>query len=167
MKPDALAHLLSNELSPLRRFSMSLTHDRDRADDLVQDTIERAMQKAHLFDGANLRAWLFTICRRIFLNQVRKQKLTGTSVTVEDAPQNELKVVATQESTIEFHDVAIAFDKLSPKDKTILALVAVEGLKYQEAADLLDVAVGTIRSRLSRARTKLLTLMETDSGKSA
>jgi RNA polymerase sigma-70 factor (ECF subfamily) len=147
-------------LPALKRFAFTLTRNEDRASDLVQDCVERALRKAHLFDGANLRSWLFTVCRRIFLNQIRSEKVRGTAVTVEDAPQLRLAVGQTQEIHMHFQDVSDAFEKLPMNDKVVLSLVVIEGLKYDEVAALFDVPIGTVRSRLSRARARLQSLIE-------
>jgi len=145
-----------NECLPaLQRFAMSLTRNGDRANDLVQDTVERALNKSHLFDGANLRSWMFTICRRVFLNQIRSQKTKGVAVPVEDAPQSALSQAQNQEMTMHFSDVMSAFERLPLNDKVVLSLVVMEGLKYEEVAELLDIPIGTVRSRLSRARSRL------------
>jgi len=142
-------------LPALTRFARSLTRNEDQANDLVQDTVERALNKAHLFDGSNLRSWMFTICRRVFLNQIRSAKTRGVSVPVEDAPQARLSMSQTQEMKMHFQDVADAFKEMPLNDRVILSLIVIDGLKYDEAAEVLDIPVGTVRSRLSRARSKL------------
>lgn len=152
---------LAGCLPSLHRFALSLTRNGDRATDLVQDCVERALRKAHLFDGSNLRAWLFTVCRRIFLNQIRMEKVRGHSTNIDDAPQSFVAVDQTQESEMHFRDVARAFEQLPRNDQIVLSLVVIEGLKYNEVAALLDVPIGTVRSRLSRARARLLELVET------
>lgn len=152
-----------NECLPaLNRFALQLTRNQDRAADLVQDCVERALRKAHLFDGANLRSWLFTICRRVFLNQIRSEKTRGVAVELDDAPQSRIASVETQEQTMHYNDVVDAFERLPMNDKVILSLVVIEGLKYEEAAEMLDVPVGTVRSRLSRARARLLAMVDAD-----
>lgn len=156
ISPEALQECLP----ALKRFAFTLTRNEDRASDLVQDCVERALRKAHLFDGANLRSWLFTVCRRIFLNQIRSEKVRGISVTMEDAPQIRLSFNQTQEIHMHFQDVADAFELLPMNDKVVLSLVVIEGLKYEEVASLFDVPIGTVRSRLSRARARLQGLIE-------
>ncbi len=151
---------LAECLPALQRFAMQLTRNADRANDLVQDTVERALRKSHLFDGANLRSWMFTICRRVFLNQIRSEKSRGRGVELDEAPQSKIAVTEAQEQVMHYNDVAAAFERLPMNDKVILSLVVIEGLKYEEAAEALDVPIGTIRSRLSRARTKLVSLVE-------
>ncbi|PQA89368.1 RNA polymerase sigma factor [Hyphococcus luteus] len=151
---------LNDCLPALHRFALQLTRNQDRACDLVQDSVERALRKAHLFDGSNLRSWLFTICRRVFLNQIRSEKARGVAVEMDDAPQSRLSSAQTQEQTMHFNDVVDAFQKLPVNDRVILSLVVIEGMKYEEAAEMLDVPVGTVRSRLSRARNRLMTMTE-------
>lgn len=151
---------LNDCLPALHRFALQLTRNQDRACDLVQDSVERALRKAHLFDGSNLRSWLFTICRRVFLNQIRSEKARGVAVEMDDAPQSRLSSAQTQEQSMHFNDVVDAFHKLPVNDRVILSLVVVEGMKYEEAAEMLDVPVGTVRSRLSRARSRLMGMVE-------
>lgn len=151
---------LNDCLPALHRFALQLTRNHDRACDLVQDSVERALRKAHLFDGSNLRSWLFTICRRVFLNQIRSEKARGIAVDMEDAPQSRLASAQTQEQTMHFNDVVDAFHRLPLNDRVILSLVVIEGMKYEEAAEALDVPVGTVRSRLSRARNRLVAMLD-------
>lgn len=160
MQTQAMTELLPKELPSLQRFALSLTRNLERAEDLVQDTIERAIVKAHLFDGANLRSWLFTLCRRIFLNNIRQTKTRGVSVAIEDAPDAALSIPQEQEMKMHFSRVVDQFHKLSMSDKVILSLVVVDGLKYDEVATALDIPVGTVRSRLSRARARLIQNIE-------
>jgi RNA polymerase sigma-70 factor (ECF subfamily) len=155
-----------NECLPaLHRFAYTLTRNDDRASDLVQDCVERCLRKQHLFDGQNLRSWMFTVCRRVFLNQIRRDKVRGVPVDMDDAPQSKLSISAFQEEKMHYKDVVDSFRELPHNDKVVLSLVAIEGLKYEEAAELLDVPVGTVRSRLSRARSRLRDLLETQEEK--
>lgn len=151
---------LNDCLPALHRFALQLTRNQDRASDLVQDSVERALRKAHLFDGSNLRSWLFTICRRVFLNQIRSAKARGVSVELDDAPQSRLSSAQTQEQIMHFKDVVDAFQRLPLNDRVILSLIVIEGMKYEEAAETLDVPVGTVRSRLSRARSRLVSMVD-------
>jgi RNA polymerase sigma-70 factor (ECF subfamily) len=144
----------------LHRFACCLTRNPDQAADLVQETVERALRKAHLFDGSNLRAWLTTICRRIFLNTIRRNKSQGVVVDIDDAPTGAVSVEAQQDIHIHFRDVAAAFEKLTETDRRVISLSAVDGLKYSEIAEVMEVPIGTVRSRLSRARLRLVDLVE-------
>lgn len=160
MIADQLAELLKEEITPLRRFALLLTKSYEDAEDLAQDTIERALLKAHLFDGANLRSWLFTVCRRIFLNQIRKKNSRGVNVDIEDAPQAAMSVNSDQESHLEFQQTLDCVRQLPKRDQAILSLIVFDGVRYDEAADALDLPIGTVRSRLSRARSRLHGLIE-------
>jgi RNA polymerase sigma-70 factor (ECF subfamily) len=108
---------------------------------------------------------MFTVCRRVFLNQIRRDKVRGVAVDMDDAPQSKLSIGAFQEEKMHYQDVVESFRELPHNDKVVLSLVAIEGLKYEEAAELLDVPVGTVRSRLSRARSRLRDLLETQDTK--
>lgn len=151
---------LSACLPAVHRFAMTLTRNSDRAGDLVQDCVERCLRKQHLFDGGNLRSWMFTVCRRVFLNQLRRDKARGVSIDIEDAPVSKLSIDALQEDNMHYRDVVESFYELPHNDKVVLSLVAIEGLKYEEVAELLDVPIGTVRSRLSRARSRLRERLE-------
>ena len=144
----------------LRAYARVMTKDYDRADDLVQTCLERALRSLNQFTvGTNLRAWLFTILRHAHINEVRRQaKWAGAldSAECEDL----FPVGAPQEKSIEFRDLHRAFARLSGPDRNVLALVGAEGMSYQDAAEVLDVPIGTVRSRLSRARNRLRTLMD-------
>ncbi|MEM0930418.1 MAG: sigma-70 family RNA polymerase sigma factor [Pseudomonadota bacterium] len=153
--PTISSFELSQALPALRRFAITLTRNEDRANDLVQDSVERCLRKQHLFDGENLRSWMFTVCRRVFLNQLRRENVRGVTVDLEDAPQHRLSIDPFQEERMHYKDVVTNFQKLPHNDKVVLSLVAIEGLKYEEAATLLKVPVGTVRSRLNRARQRL------------
>lgn len=162
-----LAELLKDEVTALRRFALLLTRSYEDAEDLAQDTIERALLKAHLFDGANLRSWLFTVCRRVFLNQIRKNKTRGVMTAIEDAPQSALRTECEQEAVLEFHRLVNCFDMLPVRDQAILSMIVFDGARYDEAAKAMSVPVGTIRSRLSRARARLQSYVESGECKQA
>jgi len=145
------------ELIPrLRRYARSLTRDETRADDLVQDTLIRAIDKLHLFEpGTNLVAWLFTIMRNIHINALRSAKWERD----QDPADLELPVPGLQLSNLALRDLARAMSALPDDQRETVMLVAVEGLAYQDAAEIMSVPIGTVRSRLSRARTRLRQLM--------
>jgi len=147
---------LNNVLPSLQRFALSLTRNTDAANDLVQDSVERALRKSAYYEpGTNFRSWMFTLCKRIFLNQIRQQKSRGVSVELDDAPQHKLSHGAPQHMTVECREMLDCFEKLPKRDRIVLSLIVVDGLKYDEVAARLRVPVGTVRSRLSRARTRL------------
>jgi len=146
--------LLQEQLPRLRRYAWVLTKDKDAADDLCQDALVRAIDNIDRWqDGTNMRAWLFTIMHRLFLNSTRRQRM----VSVEDlAPSQAVQpVLSRQEDAVHLAEVEKAFRTLSHDHRQVLHLVAVERLRYEEAAEVLGVAIGTIRSRLFRAREAL------------
>lgn len=154
---------LTDLLPYLHRFACSLTRNADHAADLVQDTVERALRKSHLFDGANLRAWLTTICKRTFLNNIRRDKSRGVAISYDDAPASSLCAPAIQDAQMHFSDVTAALNRLAKSDRQVIALSAFDGLKYAEIAEHTNVPIGTVRSRLSRARSRLVDLVENGS----
>ena len=143
---------IEEEIPRLRRFARSLTRDPDHADDLVQECLMRAIAKIDTWQpGTNLRAWLFTILRNAFLNDVRRSDrspFTGDEID----PDRHGAIEASQESHIAVDEIATVFAGLSAEHRVILTLVAIEGFAYEEAATICDIPVGTVRSRLSRAR---------------
>jgi len=142
----------------LRAFAISLVGDLDRADDLVQNTILRAWEKNDRFaPGTNLRAWLFTVMRNIFYSELRSRKRE-----IEDAEGKfaaRLCVLPGQQSCAEFTDLRSALMQLRAEQREAILLVAAEGSSYEEAAAICDVAVGTIKSRVNRARVRLAELL--------
>ena len=146
--------LLQKEIPRLRRYARVLTKDSDDADDLVQDCLLRALDNLDRWQaGTNMRAWLFTIMHRLFLNSTRRKQM----VSVEDLePSQGIQTTpSSQEDCVRLAEVEQAFAKLSKDHREIILLVAVERLHYEEAADVLNIAVGTVRSRLFRAREAL------------
>lgn len=146
----------------LRAYARVMTKNPDRADDLVQTCLEKAIRSIDQFTvGTNLRAWLFTILRHAHINEVRRQSKWNDSID-SSACEDLLSVSPTQDQSLEFRDFKRAYRLLSKHDRRVLALVGAQGLSYQDAAEKLDVPIGTIRSRLSRARTRLRDLMDGD-----
>jgi RNA polymerase sigma-70 factor (ECF subfamily) len=149
--------LIIEHIPRLRRYARALVGDRYVADDLVQDTLERAWNKFYLWrQGSDLRAWLFTIMHNVFVNQVRRRRYEI------EQPMEELPVVsvrATQSEQLELQDVDRALRKLSDEQREVVLLVAVEQLSYDEASRALDIPIGTVMSRLSRARERMRQLL--------
>jgi RNA polymerase sigma-70 factor, ECF subfamily len=154
------ARLLEVEIPRLRRYARALTRDVSRADDLVQSCLTRAVAKQHLWQpGTDLRAWLFTILHNQHVNDVRRSVREGVSVAVEDmAPV--LTVQSNALAALQLRDLEAAIAKLPPEQRQVILLVGLEGLRYEEVADILGVPVGTVRSRLSRGRDQLRRLMD-------
>jgi len=146
-------------LPRLRRYARALTGESARADDLVQDTLERALSKLFLWRaGTDLRAWLFTLMHNVFVNQVRTRR--HPEVPLDDA----LGVAAVGDpmEAMTTHDVQAALVRLPEEYRTVILLVGLEQFGYAEAARILDIPVGTVMSRLSRAREKMRQLMSGD-----
>jgi RNA polymerase sigma-70 factor (ECF subfamily) len=152
------------ELIPrLRRYARALTGERSAADDLVQDTLERAWNKLHLWrDGSDLRAWLFTIMHNVHVNQVRSRMATATVPLDEEAA--EAPVRATQSDMLEVRDIDSALQRLSVDQRQVLLLVALERMSYEETARTLGIPIGTVMSRLARGRERLRAVLAGDSG---
>lgn len=140
------------ELPRLRRYGRALLGDMARADDLVQDTLERALRKAGHWQGGNLRAWLLTLMHNVFVNQVRRNDaLRGAS----EADMLDLASRDTNGDGLGLRDLDRAMQALSADHREILLLVGLENLRYEEIASVLEVPIGTVMSRLSRARAAL------------
>jgi RNA polymerase sigma-70 factor, ECF subfamily len=146
----------------LRAFAISLSGNVDRADDLVQETLLRALVNIDSFEpGTNLSAWLFTILRNLFRSEYRKRRRE-----VEDGDgtyAESLKSQPEQEARVEFREFRAALSKLPPDQREALVLVGASGFSYEEAAGICGCAVGTIKSRVNRARTRLAELMSIES----
>ena len=140
----------------LRRYARALVGDRAAADDLVQDTLERAWAKLHLFrQGTDLRAWLFTVMHNVHVNQVRAAR--PTDALEDEMP--ELAQRAAQGDALLVRDLERALAALPAAQREVLLLVALEDLSYEETANVLGIPIGTVMSRLARARDKLRMLM--------
>lgn len=143
------------EIPRLRRYARALTRDTVLADDLVQDCLTRALDKLHLWHrGTDLHAWLFTILHNQYVNHVRRCVREGAVVGLSD---NEPMLTRDpqQGRRLELRDLERAIAKLPEEQRTAILLVGLEGMSYEEVAGVLDVPVGTIRSRLSRGREAL------------
>jgi RNA polymerase sigma-70 factor (ECF subfamily) len=161
------ARLLEAQIPRLRRYARGLTRNASRADDLVQSCLTRAIAKQHLWQyGTDLRAWLFTILHHQHVNDVRRSIREGSQVMLEEGP--ELTVQSNAIPTLQLRDLEAALGKLQPEQRQVILLVGLEGMRYDEVASVLNVPVGTVRSRLSRGRDQLRRLMdmEENSGES-
>src|SRR3954470_8630757 len=159
MPPEpALRDALLAAVPSLRAFAISLSGQVDRADDLVQDTLLRALAHIDRFErGTNLNAWLFTILRNLFHSEYRKRRRE-----VEDPDGSyagRLKVQPEQGARLDFEDFRSALAKLPHDQREALLLVGASGFSYEEAAKICGCAVGTIKSRVNRARTRLGEMM--------
>ena len=145
------------ELIPrLRRYARALAGDRATADDLVQDTLERAWSKLHLYRrGTDLRAWLFTVMHNVHVNRVRAARAADPL----DEGMPELATRASQGDALVVRDLDRALTRLPDEQRAVLLLVALEDMSYDEVARSLGIPIGTVMSRLSRAREKLRSMM--------
>jgi RNA polymerase sigma-70 factor (ECF subfamily) len=145
------------ELIPrLRRYARALVGDRATADDLVQDTLERAWAKLHLYRrGTDLRAWLFTVMHNVHVNRVRAARVTDT--LEEEMP--ELAQRPNQGDALLVRDLDRAIARLPAEQRAVLLLVTLEEMSYETVARTLEIPIGTVMSRLSRAREKLRAMM--------
>ena len=143
------------EIPRLRRYARALTRDIVTADDLVQDCLTRALGKLHLWqEGSDLRAWLFTILHNQYVNYIRRAVREGATVGLNES-EPLLRRAPQQSKRLELRDLERAIAKLPEEQRTVILLVGLEGMRYEEVAAVLDVPVGTIRSRLSRGREAL------------
>jgi RNA polymerase sigma factor (sigma-70 family) len=145
------------ELIPrLRRYARALAGDRASADDLVQDTLERAWSKLHLYRrGTDLRAWLFTVMHNVHVNKIRATR--PSDVLEENMP--ELALRPPQADALLVRDLERAVARLPVDQRAVLLLVTLEDMSYEEVARTLGIPIGTVMSRLSRAREKLRAMM--------
>jgi RNA polymerase sigma-70 factor (ECF subfamily) len=150
-------HAIAPHIPRLRRYARALARDPHAADDLVQDTLERAINKLHLWrPGSDLRAWLFTIMHNVFVNQLRSRQAHREESLDEDL----LAAAASAAgSRLEMRDLETALALLAPDQREIVLLVGLEQLSYAEAAKVLDIPIGTVMSRLFRGRERLRLLL--------
>lgn len=161
MPDDDLPHAeLVAAIPRLRRYARVLTGEMSRADDLVQDTLARAWEKRRLWQaGTNLRAWLFTVMHNVYVNQRALARRDARNVSLESDTEAgdlwQLAVRPTQQTHVELAEIVHQLGRLPTEQRAVLMLAAVEEMKYEEIAAVLDIPVGTVMSRLSRAREKL------------
>jgi RNA polymerase sigma-70 factor, ECF subfamily len=145
----------------LRAFAWSLSHNGSDADDLVQDTLIKAWSNREKFEpGTNLRAWLFTILRNTYYTSVMRRRREVRDEMGEYAGM--LQTPPTQEWSVAMRSLQIALQQLPVEHREALILVGAAGLSYEEAADICGCALGTIKSRVNRARARLLKIMDAD-----
>ncbi|HKK31757.1 MAG TPA: sigma-70 family RNA polymerase sigma factor [Alphaproteobacteria bacterium] len=152
---DDVLTLIEDEIPHLRRYARYLARDANLADDLVQDALVRAIASRDSWrQGTNMRAWLFVILRNTFINDCRRARRSPLTADAESAG-GMLSVPGNQESACLLGELAEAFDSLPKDHQEVLVVVVMEGMTYEDAASVLKVPVGTIRSRLARARLAL------------
>jgi len=162
---DKFIEAVEQTIPALRRFANSLTRNAADADDLLQDTMERALGRARQFEaGTNLKAWLFTIMRNRFYTECRRRQRVRSHAEERrlGAPAGEESVLGEQFSRVETQEFSHAFAKLSADERTLLVMATVEELPYDTIAEILEVETGTVKSRVSRVRAKLRRIQESD-----
>jgi len=145
----------------LRRFARALGGSREAADDLVQDTLERAWAKRHLWQaGTNLRAWLFAVMHGVYVNGARRRRPAESLDALEDSAPERADDGASAETAIAVRELREALLRLPDEQRQVLLLVGLEQFSYAEAAAVLEVPIGTVMSRLARGRERLRQLLE-------
>ena len=135
----------------LRRYARALVGDRDGADDLVQDTLERAVRKFHLWRPGDLRAWLFSIMHNVFVNQLKARRIAPEV----DIDETQIAAPIPTVTGIDVGDVQRALSCLAPEQREVLLLIALEDMTYADVSRALGIPIGTVMSRLSRGRERL------------
>lgn len=152
--------VMVNEIGRLHKFALRLTRNTHNADDLVQATVLRALEKSDLFvEGTNFFGWASKIMFNIFISQYRRKTKFETQYDPEDF-LNKLCSEPKQEIVVDLKKVTRAIERLSKDHRQILEMACIEGMLYEEVAEELDIPVGTVRSRIARARSHLHTLLE-------
>ncbi len=145
----------------LRRFARALAGSREAADDLTQDTLERAWIKREQWQpGTNLRAWLFSVMHSVFVNGARRWRPTESLETLADSGMERADERASAESAVALVELHRALQRLPDEQCQVVLLVGLEQFSYAEAAEVLGVPIGTVMSRLSRGRERLRQLLE-------
>jgi RNA polymerase sigma-70 factor, ECF subfamily len=151
--------LVERQIPRLRRYARALTRAADQADDLVQDTLVRALARSHLWQpGTDIRAWLFTIMHNQYVNTARREMRNWASVDIERLA-SALPTTADPSKGLELVELDRARARLPDEQREVILLVGLEGMAYQSAAQILGVPIGRVRSRLSRGRDALRELM--------
>jgi RNA polymerase sigma factor (sigma-70 family) len=159
--PPGTVGLVDACIPALRRYAAVLARNPQDRDDLVHDCLVRALDRWHTRrDDASLRSWLFAIMHNLFVSRQRKRKIEVSPIDA--VPEEKYRISADQERYLEFRDVLQALDRLPEEQRSVLVLIAVEDLSYAEAAQVLNIPIGTVMSRLSRGRERLRVVLESD-----
>ncbi len=149
------------QMPHLMRYARALTRDAVAADDLVQDCVQRALSRLNLFEaGTNMRAWLFTIMHNIHAQDMRQLGRRPRAVPLDNELEERRGTAATQEGSLAVRDMARALDHLPDEQRDVVLLVCLEDMSYAKTAEILDVPVGTVMSRLARGRERLRKMMD-------
>ena len=158
---NAFRNNVQAAIPALRRYARALTRDAEIANNLVQDTLVRAFRSEHLFHEGDVRSWLYTILHNRFLSEQHRAKRRGLHDSLNDQ-MDVPGIDGGQDSALEHRDLIRGFSLLPEEQRSVLLLIAVEDLSYEESARVLGVPIGTVMSRLSRGRERLRQLMYGD-----
>lgn len=159
--------LIAEQIPKLRRYARALLSDPVRADDLVQEALERALSRSHLWQpGTDIRAWMFTILHNVHVNNQRQRRYRDDYQELTD-DRPEMATPATQERSLEIRDLARGLELLPNAQRQVVLLVGLEGMNYKQVAAVLDIPIGTVMSRLHRGREALRRLMNDGGGEAA
>ena len=162
-----MAHLIEPVIPSLRRYARTFVRDPGAADDLVQDTLERAISRWYQRrSDADVRTWLFTILHNLAVNHFRRAARRGREIPLDDAGESVVAMPSTPEDALRHDDILTAVGQLPDEQRSVLLLVSIEDVSYAEAGHILDIPIGTVMSRLARARARLLKLLD-EQGKPA
>lgn len=157
---DDMARLVEPLIPPLRRYARALLHDRHVADDVVQDCLERVITRWHQRRRhEDTRKWVFAILHNLAMDHLRRIRPRTRDVSLDTVEDTMLAVPPVQEDQLHYGDVLRALEQLSDDQRSVVLLISVEDMSYEEAAQVLDVPTGTVTSRLARARERLLRIM--------
>ncbi|CAM3628105.1 RNA polymerase sigma factor [Bordetella sputigena] len=155
-----MMRLVEPLIPSLRRYARALLHDRSVADDVVQDCLERVIARWHQRrEDGDTRRWVFAILHNMAMDHLRRARPRAGDVPLDGVDDAALAVRPAQEDALHYNDVLRALDQLPDEQRSVLLLVSVEDMSYEEAAKVLDIPTGTVTSRLARAREKLLRIM--------
>ena len=164
-RPQNMHQVIEDLIPRLTRYARVLTRDLAAADDLVQECLTRALGKMHLWEqGTDLRAWLFTILHHIHISQTRRNARQRASMELQKSHRSSAQS-PNQTVRLELRDLERALAKLPEEQRLVILLVGLEGLSYAETAEVLEIPVGTVMSRLARGRDRLRSLMDYDGDK--
>ena len=150
-----------DEIPRLRRYARALLRDRDAADDLVQDSLERALSRMENWTtGESPRRWLFTIMHHLFVDQLRRAKRHAHAVTMMPESIDALAAPPPQTDRLASAEVLAALQQIAPERRAALVLVAIEGMSYADAANVLGIPAGTLMSRIARGREDLRSILD-------
>jgi len=159
-----MVSLLEPLIPALRRYARSFVKDKSTADDLVQDTLEHAVSRWHQRRAeGDARTWVFRILHNLAIDGLRQAARRGQHLPLDDARESDVAVPSAQEDRLRQGDILKALSQLPEDQRSVLLLVSVEDMSYAQVAHVLGVPVGTVMSRLARARARLHNLMENDS----